>query len=382
MKSHYPYRVAHVTTVHSSDDSRIYSRYVQSLKSRFTLFYIAPVSKREIQQDGFQFIPIQTYPDRIKRAVLTGFSAFFKVLKQSVDIIHFHDPEWLPFAAILILLGKKVVYDVHENTLGDLSHRNLSTFQEKLFARVYTLLCRFVSNHGAMVYVYELTQPIPDYLKADRSIYMYNYAPEVEWKKHREIKRKMNHEIQLVYFGLISDFYYEIQPVLKAMLRLKEMHFSVRLLCAGKFGKSIFSSIESYPEFTFLQNEIMFMGDQSWDKIAPLTRMSHIGICLKNQGDSSVWSVERKFYEYTMIGLPVICCNTMLYREKLAESNSGIGVDLTNSDSIAQAIISMIQDPNQYEKMQQNAARISDEKWSWEKQMIFLEKWYLEWLNL
>jgi len=40
---------------------------------------------------------------------------FFKLLGHKADILHFHDPELLPIAFLLRILGRKVVFDMHEN---------------------------------------------------------------------------------------------------------------------------------------------------------------------------------------------------------------------------------------------------------------------------
>ena len=51
---------------------------------------------------------------------LRSFRCFWLALKTNSKIYHFHDPELIPYAILLRLFGKKVIYDVHEDLPEDI----------------------------------------------------------------------------------------------------------------------------------------------------------------------------------------------------------------------------------------------------------------------
>ena len=71
-------------------------------------------------KNGVEIIGIPKPKSHLQRAFTTIFKVFALAIKQDADIYHIHDAEMLPFGLILSLLGKKVIYDIHENTKQDI----------------------------------------------------------------------------------------------------------------------------------------------------------------------------------------------------------------------------------------------------------------------
>ena len=46
---------------------------------------------------------------------LTVWRVFVAAFKSKADLIHIHDPELIPVGLVLRLMGKKVIYDAHED---------------------------------------------------------------------------------------------------------------------------------------------------------------------------------------------------------------------------------------------------------------------------
>lgn len=109
-------RVVHVTTVHPWSDNRIFEKMVRGLVGRgWDVTYIAPAHPTLTPpSSGARYIllqPGQGWTRRLRRDL----RSFLESLRSDARIIHFHDPEFLPFAFLLRLLGKAVIYDVHED---------------------------------------------------------------------------------------------------------------------------------------------------------------------------------------------------------------------------------------------------------------------------
>jgi glycosyltransferase involved in cell wall biosynthesis len=105
-----------LTNVHCPFDQRIYHKEAKTLAAAgYGITVVGPGdSMLEGRADG---ITVKVIPvPRSSRERLTNLWRLFRIARTSdATLVHFHDPELLPVAFLLTLLGKKVIYDVHEH---------------------------------------------------------------------------------------------------------------------------------------------------------------------------------------------------------------------------------------------------------------------------
>ena len=116
-------RVCHVTSVHPSNDGRIFRLECQSLAANgYKVYLVAQGESRE--ENGVQVVGIGKAPEnRVARMLMFARKAIEKSLELNCDIYHLHDPELLQFALLLKRKGKVVVFDSHENTLEQIEEK-------------------------------------------------------------------------------------------------------------------------------------------------------------------------------------------------------------------------------------------------------------------
>jgi len=120
----------HLTTTHTADDARVFTKECRSLAragyavslvipdTRFVTVDGRPVRRQEVdivaltRQDGLGRRLRSTMPALLRRA-----------LSLKADLYHLHDPELIPGGLLLRLLGKRVIYDVHEDLPRDILTR-------------------------------------------------------------------------------------------------------------------------------------------------------------------------------------------------------------------------------------------------------------------
>ena len=107
-------RILVVSTVHRADDTRIREKLIATLAPLATITYAtrppAPSSRTGIEQW------IGLAGGRLRR----NFTALRLLAGTGYDVAITHDPELLPASILAGLLGRRVVFDLHENVPGQL----------------------------------------------------------------------------------------------------------------------------------------------------------------------------------------------------------------------------------------------------------------------
>ena len=116
--------ICHITSVHSATDVRIFTKECRSLaEAGYNVSLISPGANYE-NKDGVRIIgTFSSKGGRLFRMTVTVRRVFQAALKENAHVYHFHDPELIPFGLFLRILGKKVIYDVHEDYPLDIQSR-------------------------------------------------------------------------------------------------------------------------------------------------------------------------------------------------------------------------------------------------------------------
>lgn len=108
-------KICIITTVHSPFDVRIFHKEAKSLvKFGYDVPLIAQNNRNEVV-DRIKIIALPKPKNRSMRILGLTWRVFYLALHQHTDVYHFHDPEIIILGIILKILGKKIVYNVHED---------------------------------------------------------------------------------------------------------------------------------------------------------------------------------------------------------------------------------------------------------------------------
>lgn len=122
-------RIVHISSVHPWKDPRIFLKQCSSLAQKgFDVHLLTPDSLDE-KQNGVQLHRVWDQdPAKLKKSILAKLFRPAKLFKMArnlkPDVIHFHDPELIPWALIHRMLGYTTVYDIHEDNKTVIRHRN------------------------------------------------------------------------------------------------------------------------------------------------------------------------------------------------------------------------------------------------------------------
>ena len=109
-------RVRHLTSVHPLGDNRIFYRECKSLAEAGYDVALVVGHPPTGPVAGVPVIGVGRPRNRIDRATRIVWKVFRAALKERAQLYHLHDAELLWIGLLLKLVGRRVVYDVHEDT--------------------------------------------------------------------------------------------------------------------------------------------------------------------------------------------------------------------------------------------------------------------------
>ena len=124
-----PMRIVHISSVHPWKDPRIFLKQCRSLAAQgFDVHLLTPDSLNEVRE-GVQLHRVWNQdPAKLDKSVwgkLMRPAMLFKMARRlKPDVIHFHDPELIPWALAHRAMGYTMVYDIHEDNMTVIRHRN------------------------------------------------------------------------------------------------------------------------------------------------------------------------------------------------------------------------------------------------------------------
>src|SRR5690242_11419675 len=120
-------KVVHLSSGHRADEARVFRKECRTLaRAGFDVTLIVPGDPDfhpagiDVVRDGVRTITVARPATRLQRLAVTPLAIFAKGLRQKGSLYHFHDPELIPMGFLLRALGKRVVYDVHEDFPRDI----------------------------------------------------------------------------------------------------------------------------------------------------------------------------------------------------------------------------------------------------------------------
>jgi glycosyltransferase involved in cell wall biosynthesis len=363
-------KICHITTVHLPSDVRIFHKECKTLAGAdYEVILIAQHDKKEVI-DGVHIIPLPRIKGRFKRMLLLPFMALIRSLNLNAKVYHFHDPELIPIGLILKKLGKKVIYDVHEDLPRQLlSKPYLNKFSKVILSKIIEIY----ENYAAKKFDYIITATpyIRDrFKKLNPNTIDINNFPLLNEFYTLDIKTKNGNAV--CYIGGIS----KKRGIVELIKSLEYVDTILHL--AGEF-----ESEDLKKEVMKLSGwkKVKYYGFVNREKVKEILTNVNAGIVNFLPELNHINSMPNKIFEYMSASLPVIASNFPLWKEIIEKNNCGICVDPTNPEEIAKAIKYLITHPEEAKKIGENGRRAVFEKYNWEKESEKLLDLYKEILN-
>ncbi|KAB7889902.1 glycosyltransferase [Poseidonibacter ostreae] len=362
-------KIAHLTSAHTRYDIRIFIKMCVSL-AKDKRFDVNLISADGLGKDVKENVTIHDAGaksgSRISRMTKTVDNVYKKALEIDCDVYHLHDPELIPVGLKLKKLGKKVIFDAHEDLPKQLKskpylNKTLRFILSNLFSLYEKYSCRKFD------YIVTATPNIRDkFLNINKnSIDINNFPILGELSISNESYTKKN---EVCYVGGIS----EIRGI-KEVINALEYLDGIKLNLVGKFNnKTLEEEVKTYPGW----KKVNHLGFLERDEVADVMGRSKAGIVTFHPLPNHVDAQPNKMFEYMSAKLPIITSNFPLWREIVDGNSCGTCVDPLDSKQIAQAIKEIVDNELKADELAKNGEKAVLSKYNWDIEEQKLYKIY------
>ncbi|HPG41408.1 MAG TPA: glycosyltransferase [bacterium] len=361
-----------VFTIHPDNDVRVFYRHCRSLQKlgmQVTLIAITEREQYEKVVDGIKVIGIPRWHS-IKERLKTYFKISGLVLRQKADIYHFHDPDFLPFAAFLRLVKwKPFVYDIHEFYFKQIPMKfpNIWPLRQVIggllwfLETIFGMICGSVSA----VYLHHFNR----FSKLGcRAVWTPNYAslddynpepvPDELWEKRKNT---------VIHSGTSSPsrgslVLFEVARILK-MVRPEIQVYTTKRYWA-KIHEDIMNEYAAKPEYKDVLNLVPHLSGKELPKFI---REAGVGLSLLQYCGQYVQkeNVPSKFFEYMSQSVPIVASNMPSSYTYVENEQAGFVVQADDPQAYVDAILKIVDNPSLAREMGERGRKAFIEKFNW-----------------
>ncbi len=323
-------KVAHLTSVHSRFDNRIFNKECLSLlDGGYDVSLIVADGQGRETKDRIEIFDVGAPSGRLERIAWTTGKILDQAVKTDAMIYHLHDPELLPLAHKLKSLGKIVIFDSHEDFPADiLTKPYLGKWARNIFSKMFGAYEKFVCRYLDFVVCATpaIKQKFIGFFKAAEDVNNFPHLSELDmdfkWSTNRQL---------VCYMGAITP----IRGFWEIVDSMRLVKTNMRLSVAGVFSDSL---IENKCRQNSGWSKVDYLGYVSRKMVLDTMAQSVAGLVTYLPAPNHIDSQPNKLFEYMSAGIPVIGSNFPLWKEIIEGNQCGICVDPTSPEQIASAI--------------------------------------------
>lgn len=355
-------KVCHITSVHIPFDTRIFYKECRSLvRAGYEVHLVARHDSDEVI-DGIMIHGFRPRKSKLMRMLFSTRDVYRKAVDIDADLYHFHDPELMPFGLLLKLRGKRVICDVHEDYPDYIAYKDTIPWILRKPAAVITGLIERLSArfYDAVVTV---TPKLYNRFKRynDRTLEVRNFpfldelAPGGKaWEERQDA---------VMYVGSLT-LDRGIEEMIRAVAIARRKR-SVKFILGGAFPSSaVKNHLTDMPEF----RDVDYRGFMSREEIAAALADVKAGIVFTHANTNHMNAYMTKLFEYMAAGIPTIASDYPLWRKIVDGAGCGVLVEPVNVEALADAIIAVLENPEEAQEMGRRGRKAIEERYNWENE--------------
>ncbi len=352
-------RVAHLTSVHRRDDTRILHRQCRSLaEAGHEVALVVADGRGPGTTHGVSIIDAGRSRHRVARMCWATRRVARTALDLDADIYHLHDPELLPAGVRLKRAGRRVIFDAHEDAPRQLlaKHYLPPPIRAPIAATLAALESWALPRFDAIVVA---TPTIAARLERlhPRTVVINNFPilEELAGGTPPGVVR----EPLACYVGGLS----RARGLDQMLAAIAQCRPEARLALAGPFfPASLATECTHRPG----SDRTVILGVLDRSGVRQLLGRARLGLVTLHPTPNHVESQPVKLFEYMCAGLPVVASDFPLWRRIVHDAGCGLLVDPLDPAAIAAAIDRLLGDPEQAEQMGRRGRDAVEQFYNWQ----------------
>lgn len=353
-------RVVHVSSVHRAEDNRIHYKECASLASAgWEVSLVMPGTSRPPAAPGVDLHLVTPPRSRVERAVRTAREVFRVARSLRPDIVHFHDPELLPFAVPLARDGITTIYDVHEDVADTVAYK---TYIPRALRPAVAAITRRVERWGVsrVSALVAATPAIAERVAVGGRpvVTVQNYPRLEELEAPDRSAAVPVGGPRLAYIGRIS----RARGAVTMLDLLTLLPSDVELDLAGETTPAnLLDELKGHPAWA----RVRAPGFVDRPGVSRILAGASIGLILLAPERNYLDSYPTKMFEYMAAGIPVVASDFPLWRSVVERAECGLLVDPSSAGAAAEAVRWLLEHPHEARRMGTSGRRAVEAEFNW-----------------
>nr|WP_303715908.1 glycosyltransferase family 4 protein [Methanoculleus marisnigri] len=366
-------RICMLTTTHLPHDGRIFEKEAKSLAKEHDVTLIAPSDAGGVGEDGG--VRVVTVPKPASNLLhpVTLWRTLRACLSQECDVIHCHEPDALLIALLVkAVSGRKVVYDIHEHwpseipfDLGLPKATVLTGILESLLSPVEVGLARFADAKIAV------SESVAERFRGNgrEPVIISNFS--VAGSVLPASQMGSGHGV--MYMAGNMQLFHGIRECISAMSKVTAKYPDLSLTLVG----NVREDVGAIAARTDPRPEITLTGYLPYREMYETLCTGSVGLLVFQPDYYNAYiGLPNKLFDYMLCGLPVVASDFPEIRKVVGGAECGVLVDPTDPDAIAEAIVYLLENPDEARRMGENGRRAVEERYNWGKEEVRLLSLY------
>ncbi len=320
--------------VHRNWGNRVVREAETLAEAGYAVTALMRCEQGKAEKNGVTYIPAPRAGSRIGRFVKLPL-VLWQALLIRADIYHLHNPDMIPLAFCLRLLGKRVIYDTHEDYSRRLMARQ---WLPKYLRRPLSWIISFAERSlSRLVQAAFVTQDNQLSTFSSRTHLLRN-APSIPEKMRQDVLvtagqvQRDEQVFRLVYAGGLSPGR-GLFVMVDALDRLNSEGVAVRLWLMGPELEPCLVRAEERRGWAYVD----YLGMQQHESVFAHMVRSDAGLAVLSDVGDHATARPSKLFEYMAWGLPFIATNFPVWRA-FVEGKGGLWVEPDSVEVLVKAI--------------------------------------------
>jgi glycosyltransferase involved in cell wall biosynthesis len=361
-------KVCVLSSARNATEHRILSKQGASLVGAgYRVSIVAPHPRDEVLS-GIAIKAVPKSRSRFVRILRTTWSVYREALRQSAHVYHFHDTGLMPVGWMLKLHGKRVLYDVREDTPAYVSDQ----YWIPRWARSGVAWAVDIAERASgRVFdgIVAATPHIGDRFPRSKTVVVQNFPllDEAFPASHSYLDRPP----LVLYIGSMEPFR-GVLELIDAMGLLPET-LEARLALGGEFEPA---ALEQEARRKAGWKRTDYAGWQDRRGLLDLLSRARVGVVPFLATANTIDAQPIKLFEYMIAGLPIVASDLRRLREVVHAAQCGILVEPGQPKAMAEALQWLLEHPVEAQAMGGRGRQAVLHTYNWNSQAKLLLQLY------